>query len=230
MYCNINMSAGDVATFSSRDLQPLQRVKGAHMVFTTALAISTDEKTMLTVSADASALATQVSIRKAGTVSLPVSVLIAVIVAVIALLWFIVGSRLFPGHTYNQPNIVQSDELWCFLTEEAPSNFAPRQDTVGDCTAARRLTCMDTGLLVSFLRVTVVIVVTHMYRCVSSCSFGCVAFWPYMYSNHCYTKWQELKYMSNLESQHVMCVESSCRSSLSKCCWWHWKLYILALQ
>jgi len=53
--------AGDVATFLAEDLRPLQRVKGAHMVFTTALTFSRDEQTMLTVSADASALATKVS-------------------------------------------------------------------------------------------------------------------------------------------------------------------------
>lgn len=52
--------AGDVGTFSADDLRPLQRVKGAHMVFTTALTFSKDEQSMLTVSADASALATRV--------------------------------------------------------------------------------------------------------------------------------------------------------------------------
>ncbi|KAL3143513.1 hypothetical protein ABBQ38_002318 [Trebouxia sp. C0009 RCD-2024] len=53
-------SEGDVATFSADDLRPLQRVKGAHMVFTTALVFSQDEQSLLTVSADASALATRV--------------------------------------------------------------------------------------------------------------------------------------------------------------------------
>lgn len=53
-------AAGDVATFSADDLRPLQRVKGAHMVFTTALVFSQDEQSLLTVSADASALATRV--------------------------------------------------------------------------------------------------------------------------------------------------------------------------
>ena len=54
-------SAGDVATFAADDLRPLQKVKGAHMVFTTALTFSQDEECILTVSADASALATKVS-------------------------------------------------------------------------------------------------------------------------------------------------------------------------
>lgn len=107
------MIAGDVATLNSRDLQPLQRVKGAHMVFTTALAFSADEKTMLTVSADASALATQVSVRKSGTAGLSVPVLMAILAAVSAILWFTVVSKFVSGgsQTHEAQQTVKFDEL-----------------------------------------------------------------------------------------------------------------------
>ena len=70
LHCNTSYFCcvtGDVATLLADDLRPLQRVKGAHMVFTTALTFSTDEQTMLTVSADASALATRVSTTPASS-------------------------------------------------------------------------------------------------------------------------------------------------------------------
>lgn len=106
------MPAGDVATFSSRDLQPLQRVKGAHMVFTTALAFSPDERTMLTVSADASALATPVSVRSSATAGLPIALLLAVVVAIIAILWFTVASRFLPGlQTHPTQQLLHAGEL-----------------------------------------------------------------------------------------------------------------------
>ena len=88
--------AGDVATFAADDLRPLQRVKGAHMVFTTALAFSQDERAMLTVSADASALATQVS--KTPTAALPslnlmLALIICIFAVIVAAFAFSRGSR-----------------------------------------------------------------------------------------------------------------------------------------
>jgi len=50
--------AGEVALFSARHLAPLARVRGAHMVFITAVAFAADEAALLSVSADASARAT----------------------------------------------------------------------------------------------------------------------------------------------------------------------------
>ncbi len=44
--------------FSAERLAPLASVRGAHMVFVTALAFSADEDALLSVSADASARAT----------------------------------------------------------------------------------------------------------------------------------------------------------------------------
>ena len=84
--------AGDVATFLAEDLRPLQRVKGAHMVFTTGLTFSRDEQTMLTVSADASALATKVS-RKPTSSTSQLYLLCAVLVCILALLCMFAWSR-----------------------------------------------------------------------------------------------------------------------------------------
>ena len=87
--------AGDVATFLAEDLRPLQRVKGAHMVFTTALTFSRDEQTMLTVSADASALATKVS-RKPTSSPSQLYLLFAVLVCILTVLCMFVWSRSGP--------------------------------------------------------------------------------------------------------------------------------------
>ena len=84
--------AGDVATLLASDLTPLQKVKGAHMVFTTALAFSQDERSMLTVSADASALATQVS-RTPTSNPLPLYIVAALLVLLFALVASFVLSR-----------------------------------------------------------------------------------------------------------------------------------------
>lgn len=85
-------SEGDVATLLANDLTPLQKVKGAHMVFTTALTFSQDERSMLTVSADASALATQVS-RKPTSKPLPLYIAATVLVLLLALVVSFVLSR-----------------------------------------------------------------------------------------------------------------------------------------
>lgn len=88
-------SEGDVATFLAEDLRPLQRVKGAHMVFTTALTFSRDEQTMLTVSADASALATKAS-RKPTSSPSQLYLLFAVLVCILTVLCMFVWSRSGP--------------------------------------------------------------------------------------------------------------------------------------
>ena len=90
--------AGDVAIFLAEDLRPLQRVKGAHMVFTTALTFSRDEQTVLTVSADASALATKVS-RKPASSPPQLYLLFAVLVCILALLCMFAWSRMGLGGT-----------------------------------------------------------------------------------------------------------------------------------
>lgn len=95
--CCVACPAGDVATVLADDLQPLQRVKGAHMVFTTALTFSQDEQTMLTVSADASALATKVSRKPTSSTSLPY-ILLALLVCIVALACMFAWSSLGRGN------------------------------------------------------------------------------------------------------------------------------------
>jgi len=88
--------SGDVATFLAEDLRPLQKVKGAHMVFTTALTFSRDEQTMLTVSADASALATKVS-RKPTSSPSQLYFLLAALACVLALVCYLALSLINRG-------------------------------------------------------------------------------------------------------------------------------------
>lgn len=114
------MLAGDVATFSADDLRPLQRVKGAHMVFTTALTFSKDEQSMLTVSADASALATRVS--KTPTSS-PfqlyfILTLIACVLAVICSIVLSKGSKASAALSQQADVIQEGAQRHAFLTQE----------------------------------------------------------------------------------------------------------------
>ena len=83
------------------------------MVFTTALAFSTDEKTMLTVSADASALATEVSLNRSGTTGLSMLIFGTVVVVIAAILWFFVIGKLMPGQsqTHGNQQVLPNDEL-----------------------------------------------------------------------------------------------------------------------
>lgn len=91
-------SEGDVATLLADDLRPLQRVKGAHMVFTTALTFSTDQQTMLTVSADASALATRVSTTPASS-PLQLYYLLAALACFLAVVCYFALSLMGRGNT-----------------------------------------------------------------------------------------------------------------------------------
>lgn len=105
-------TAGDVATFSADDLRPLQRVKGAHMVFTTALAFSQDEQSMLTVSADASALATRVSrISTSSPFQLYfILAMIACILALVCAFALSTGNMATPSAVlHQQPGSIQKD-------------------------------------------------------------------------------------------------------------------------
>ena len=105
-----------MATLLADDLQPLQRVKGAHMVFTTALTFSQDEQTMLTVSADASALATKVSRKPTSSPSL-LYILLAVLVCIVALACMFAwsswgrGGALGAAHEGAQRQAVANQEL-----------------------------------------------------------------------------------------------------------------------
>lgn len=84
------------------------------MVFTTALTFSADEKTLLTVSADASALATEVLGKKTRNAGLSIiATLVAFLVVVTAVLWLTDISKLFARQSDSGQNIpaVQNDEL-----------------------------------------------------------------------------------------------------------------------
>lgn len=112
--------AGDVATFSADDLRPLQRVKGAHMVFTTALTFSKDEQSMLTVSADASALATRVS-RTPTSSPFQLYFILSLIACVMAVICCIVlskGSKASAVLSQQADVIQEGAQRHAYLTQE----------------------------------------------------------------------------------------------------------------
>ena len=85
--------AGDAAVFSTASLAAVARTRGAHMVFTTALAFNQAQTAMLSVSADASAritLLAKPSSGGRGALSLGSLLLLAALLllcAVIAAWW-----------------------------------------------------------------------------------------------------------------------------------------------
>mmetsp|Transcript_10317 Transcript_10317/g.31048 ORF Transcript_10317/g.31048 Transcript_10317/m.31048 type:complete len:383 (-) Transcript_10317:443-1591(-) len=87
----VGTSEGDVFAWSTQSLSRLRRGKAAHMVFTTAAVMSPDDRTLLTVSADASAVVT--GVQKPGRGRLLGRLTLVLLVVLAFLVWYISSLR-----------------------------------------------------------------------------------------------------------------------------------------
>lgn len=79
-------TTGEISAWSCQSLSCLSRQKSAHMIFSTAIVIAPDESTILSVSADASAVA--LSTRKAASPAASIATLL-ILILVLLFAWYV---------------------------------------------------------------------------------------------------------------------------------------------